>query len=247
MSNTVETPSEPTVNQNATGLTLSQVLQIIKDNFVLVSAGAVVLGAVLSTTFLASYLSVFDWHLLWFIQYPDILTFGLIAVGIISGSLILIQSAAQSLLTIPKAYPKHTRWWTGGVVVVAITIVVLNVWGAIWHGTGYFHVVYGALTLGIGIAVVLVVASYVTASKAPTIVQFTFVLLLFIVGASSFGAWLGQSVNETAKPQDVTVKSETISQAKLIIVMARHTILLKDKTIYVVQTSDIVEFKSAAP
>jgi hypothetical protein len=54
--------------QEPHGLTVAQALQFIKDNFVLVSAAALPIGVALATTFLASYLSVFDWHLMWFVQ-----------------------------------------------------------------------------------------------------------------------------------------------------------------------------------
>jgi hypothetical protein len=63
----------------------SAVFQFLRDNFAVLSGLAVVGGIGLSTIFLSAYLSFFDWHLLWFVQYTDILTFGLIAVGIIGG------------------------------------------------------------------------------------------------------------------------------------------------------------------
>src|SRR6266481_9596805 len=84
-------PAKPAV-------TATQVFAFIKENFVLVSAVAVLLGVTISTMFLAAYLSVFDWHLLWFVQYSDIITFGLIAVGIVGGSLIFLQAATQTLI-----------------------------------------------------------------------------------------------------------------------------------------------------
>src|SRR5258707_15737156 len=97
MSNTEGTA---TVQPSAPGLTAKQLLEAVKDNFVLVSAAALLLGMTLSTTFLAAYLSVFDWHLLWFVQYTDIITFGLLAVGIITGSLTFIQASAQTVLSL---------------------------------------------------------------------------------------------------------------------------------------------------
>jgi hypothetical protein len=78
-------PAKPAV-------TAAQVIAFIKEYFVLVSAAALLLGVTLSTTFLAAYLSVFEWHLLWFVQYTDIITFGLLAVGVITGSLTFIQA-----------------------------------------------------------------------------------------------------------------------------------------------------------
>jgi hypothetical protein len=70
------------------GLAAAQVLQFVRENFVLVSAGTALIGVVVSTTFLASYLSAFDWHLIFFVEYSDVITVGLIAVGIVvSGQL----------------------------------------------------------------------------------------------------------------------------------------------------------------
>jgi hypothetical protein len=105
-------------------LTASQVLQGIKDNFVVVSALAFIIGVTLATTFLASYLSVFDWHLILFIQY---------------------------------------------------------------------------------------------------------------------------SVQESARGQEIILKDKTLSDVKVVLVMSRHTILLKDSSTLVVPTADIAQFKSALP
>lgn len=40
---------------------------------------------------------------------------------------------------------------------------------------------------------------------------------------------------------------KTLSDMKVIIVMARHTILSKDKSIFVVPTADIAKFKNPVP
>lgn len=48
------------------------------------------------------------------------------------------------------------------------------------------------------------------------------------------------------KTLDVKIKDGTISGAKLIIVMARHTILLKDGDTIVVPTADIGEFRTTS-
>jgi len=92
-------------------ITAGQILAYIKDNFVLISAATVLLGVTLSTMFLTAYLSVFDWHLLWFVQYS--VTFGLLAVGVIIGSLTFIQSAAQTVLGLFGM--KGRARWTHGI------------------------------------------------------------------------------------------------------------------------------------
>lgn len=74
---TAATPHQPA--QVATKLTAADILLAFKENFVVLSAAAAVIGITLATTFFGAYLSVFDWRLLWYVQYTDVLTFGIIA------------------------------------------------------------------------------------------------------------------------------------------------------------------------
>jgi hypothetical protein len=116
MSDQAVASEQPPAAQPAPGLTAAQALQFIKDNFVLVSAAALLIGVALSTTFLAAYLSVFDWHLLWFVQYTDIITFGLLALGIVSGSITLLQGFVQTVLTGPTPAQRRSGNRSGGLM-----------------------------------------------------------------------------------------------------------------------------------
>jgi hypothetical protein len=61
------------------------------------------------------------------------------------------------------------------------------------------------------------------------------------------GQWLGYSVLDSSLfNRDIYLKNETINDAKLIIIMSRHTVFQKDNLIYVVPTADIDRFRSAA-
>jgi uncharacterized membrane protein YedE/YeeE len=236
--------SEPPAALPPAGFTAGQALQFIKDNFVLVSAAAVLVGVALSMTFLAAYLSVFDWHLLWFVQYTDVITFGLLAVGIVSGSVTILQGFAQAVLG--GRTPKERK--NGLIIVVALVIAgtALGVWSAIHTGQGYFHIVTGTATLGAAMTVILVIASHIEARTLPNAVQSVFTVLLLITIAASLGRWLGESVEETATfNQDVYFKDQTLNNMKLVIVMSRHTVLLKDGVLYVVPTGDITKFRTA--
>jgi hypothetical protein len=225
------------------GLTAAQALQFIKDNFVLVSAVALLIGVALSTTFLASYLSVFDWHLLWFVQYQDIITFGLLAVGVVSGSITLLQSFAQAVLA--GKTPAQRRSALIVLVVLWIVGTGLNIWGAVHSGHGYFHILSGVVAFGSAVTLIFVIASHVEAPGSPTAIQCLFMLLLLVAIAASLGHWLGESVIETSEfDQDVSFKNETIKGVKVVIVLSRHTVLLKDRILYVVPTGDITKFQT---
>lgn len=240
------TPTSPTVapTQKPAAFTTTQLIQAIKENFVVVSGSALIFGVVLASTFVTAYLTVFDWHLLWFVQYTDIITFGLLGLGIISGSLIIVQALAQAAISaFSLKKDGQVRWiWTLGLFVVAL--LIFEVWSAVHSGEGYFHIIWSALALGIGIVIILQIVGYVISGTVPTIVQFAFLIMLVVAGAGGLGQWLGYSVLETEKPQDVKLKDGDMNGVKVVIVMSRHTIFLKDHDIYVVPTDDIKQFHS---
>jgi hypothetical protein len=61
-------------------------IDFLTKNFALVSAAITVLSACMVMVFLFAYLSVFDWNLIWIVEYSDIIKFSLIGVAFISGS-----------------------------------------------------------------------------------------------------------------------------------------------------------------
>jgi hypothetical protein len=238
MSSTGNPPVQP-----PSGLTGSQLLQVLRDNFVLISAGAVVIGVGLATIFLAAYLSIFDWHLLWFVQYTDVLTSGLLAAGVISGSLLFLQAAIQTVLNLFKLEAASRRRWIIALCLIVMAIVTFNVWAASRVGEGYFHILYGVLVIAFGLIVCLQIVGYATIRTLPNVVQFTNLFIFLVLGTVYCGQWLGYSVLESGKLLDIKVKDSTMSGMKLIIVLSRYTILLKGGDTFVVPTADIGEFR----
>jgi hypothetical protein len=227
-------------------LTAAQVLTVVKDNFVLVSAAAAIVGVVLATTFFAGYLSVFDWHLLWYVQYTDLLTIGIVALGIISGSVVLLQTWTQNLLELVTMDQRKRRWWTVGWSLLIVFILTEHVWNTAHQGEPVLHIFFGIAVLGAAIALIVMIVIHVIGGAWPA-TRPTFSIVMFSVVLSlMFGQWLGFSLKESAKGQDVTVKGQgVLSNVKVITVLSRHTILMtKDQSILVVPTADISQFKS---
>ena len=67
---------------------LPELPAFIIGNFASVSAIGLFAITVYSTIFVYAYLSMFDWRLIWIVEYSDILKIGLVALGIISGVLV---------------------------------------------------------------------------------------------------------------------------------------------------------------
>jgi MFS family permease len=244
MSSTPPTPPTPAPDQKAAAFTATQLVKAIKENFVVVSGTALIFGVVLASTFVTAYLTVFDWHLLWFVQYTDIITFGLLGLGIISGSLIILQALAQTVISLFQMKKDSRVRWTWVLSLFLLAFIAFEVWETVHSGQGYFHVLWSAIALGLGVIVILQIIGYVISGTVPNIVQFWFLVMLVVSGAGALGQWLGYSVLETEKPQDVRLKEGEINGVKVVIVMSRHTLLLKDKNIFAVPTDDIVQFHS---
>jgi hypothetical protein len=242
MSDATATPPVP--QPVVATITAAQVVSYIRDNFVLISAAAVLLGVTLSTMFLAAYLSVFDWHLLWFVQYSDIVTFGLLAVGIVTGSLTFIQSAAQTVLGLFGM--KGRARWTHGIFLFILVVVItgFEIWGSVKAGDGYWHILMGMTVLCLGIVLIMQIMGYITTATLPNVSQAFFLFLSLSFTTLGLGQWLGYSVQESAKSQEITLKDKTLNDMKVILVMSRHTILLKKDMLYVVPTADITSFKA---
>jgi MFS family permease len=225
-------------------VTAAEALQATKDHFVLISALTVAVGVGLSTTFLASYLSIFDWHLIWFVQYSDIVTFGLVAIGIVTGSFTTLQGLTQLVLSSIDAKITRRQVWAAVLIFLALFLFALV--SVIRRGEGYFHVVDGAGTLGMGVFLLVLVARAIEKQQWPSIRHAISIFIIATVTTALFGQWLGFSVKETSLfNQDVDIKGNTMTNVKLVIVMSRHTILLKDGVLYVLPTADISKFRTA--
>ncbi len=233
------------------GLTAREVLQLVKDNFVIISGAAVVTGVALAITFLTAYLLVFDWHLLWFVQYADILTFGLLALGVVAGVLGIFINFLNIWMTWTSVSAQSRRLFLMIVVSLAVAMLALDIWSA-WHGgEGITHVVFGASVLVVGIVIVTLIANTLRAINSAQEVNFKrlswVVTILFFIEAGGLGQYLGRALLETKNSVDIKTKDSAMSGMKVVIVMSRHTVLLKEKDIYIVPTSDITQFHGTVP
>jgi hypothetical protein len=221
----------------------------LKENFSVISGLAVVAGLALAITFLFSYLSVFDWHLIVFIQYVDVITFGVIAVGVVSGSMAALINLLEAWVVVPASestQEKRLRWLIVGCIAAAL--LGLALWGSIRSGYGYFHVLYGFLLFGIAVNVAMQIAAHARTRRRPTVRAFLNFAFFAFFGSAICGQWLGMAILEvSAFDQEIQTKTLTLSSAKLVIVLSRFSVFLKDKQLYVVPTADVAQFRTSRP
>ena len=242
--NTSDAGNSPMAAQ-ANKLNLLSIFQFLKDNFVVISGLAVASGLGFSTIFLSAYLYVFDWRLIWFVQSADVITFGLIAAGLIGSSLLLLYSISLNVLTV--RLPDGKLNWQLIVVsaVVAALMLAFQIYGEhAGPNPHYFHLGAGWVTIFSVVVLLVIIASHFEAGTWPTLSQSIGILFGAITATGSFGNWVALTVVESPEiAQDVVTRDQTFSGVKVVIVMSRHAVLLKGDSLLVIPTADITQFK----
>jgi hypothetical protein len=84
--------------------------------------------------------------------------------------------------------------------------------------------------------------------ERPTTAQMASYIFLSLLITGMCGQWVAYSVLESSEfEQNVRGKEWALDAAKVVIVMSRFTVLLKDQMLYVMPTADILEFRTSKP
>ena len=141
---------------------------------------------------------------------------------------------------------RRRRWIVDGGVILAV--LALYVWLSVRGHGGYFHIVSGALVLGAFAFIAVRIIRHIQHKARPTLAQAASYVFISLLTTGMCGQWVAYSVLETSQfDQNVRGKDWTLDTAKVVIVMSRFTVLLKDQILYVVPTADILQFRTSNP
>src|ERR1700753_3661436 len=96
-------PEDP--HDAATSVSPKSRLDTVTKHFAVISTALTVTAVLSSTVFLYGYLSVFDWRLIWVIEYSDVLKFGLIVLAFLAsfaGGYSVYVEDAYAFITQPE-------------------------------------------------------------------------------------------------------------------------------------------------
>jgi hypothetical protein len=169
----------------------------------------------------------------------------LIAAGVIGSSLLLLYSISYNALTV--RLPDGKLNWQLIIVcsLVAALMLAFQIYGEhAGPNPHYFHLGAGWVTIFSVVVLLVVIASHFDAGTWPSLPQSIGILFGAITATGSFGNWVALTVVESPEiAQDVVTKEQTFAGVKVVIVMSRHTVLLKDDSLLVIPTADITQFK----
>ncbi|WP_157234708.1 hypothetical protein [Methylosinus sp. LW4] len=234
--------------------TESSVIEFISKNGGLITAAVTVMSAILAMSFLFSFLSIFDWNLIWFVEYQDIVKFSLIAFALMSGSIYTFFQILNHIYNYTEEKFSQKRWLPlaiyGGIFFIKFLI---DMWND-FYGPNVAETEYHIF--GLVSAVFIIIICYRITDISELIkknslnikrVLSEFVILIMVAG--TFGWTYGLKIRgEQTSGHKLLIKQGddriVYDHATLILVTSHHSIFKVDDDIITVQSGDIIQFTS---
>lgn len=206
------------------------------------------LGLVSSLLFITGYLMVFDWRLIWVIEYQDLIKIGLIAVVFVFSLLISVN--AYLAVGYDAAFGNGTRRKIAIIVVASMFILTFGgkFYGD-WNSKSpqwIYHVIQ-LLTAALFFALAVRVASIANRSAIMTVenILSDALIMAFFVGLLGFN--FGHYTRYSKGFRDTVVLDDAILTNTGVIMYTSHDLILStsDSTILIVPASRLKEIRSA--
>jgi hypothetical protein len=226
--------------------------KFLSENFALVSAAITAVTACIVMTFLFAYLSVFDWALIWIIEYTDIIKFSLIGVAIVSSLwffLFYISSKAYNWMILGEKYP---RLLIAAVVILVVWLAVSLCVDFVSSASAIQYHIFLALSLIYLVSVILYAIDTYKHREDISLLRLRVIngLMILIVMVPIFGHTCGLGVRDApGMKHDVTVQEQnnwrhTLEDATIILVTSHHTIIRVGSKIVTLPSNDIVRIEA---
>lgn len=225
----------------------SKLLEFATKNFALASATLAALGYLIGTVFLYSYLSFFDWHLIWLVEYSDVLKFGIVAFAFLSSFSFLFWAFADDAARLHKESGKTLLM----VLIVLGSVLSINAATRIVHeyrtykDPQYAFWVYVFFAQFAAFAtVVLLTRSFMrlkTYSVSDAVGDAVMVLSTVAVLGATFAVWMRDM---EGFEQDVTVNGQVLEKVGVVFVSTHHTVLYGNQLTTIVPTGAITRIQA---
>jgi hypothetical protein len=250
MSNETDKTKSQAASSTA-GVDARRLLEMATSNLGILSALVVIFAVSASIVFLFAYLSVFDWRLISFIEYTDVLKFGLVGLGVGSG----VSAFLFVILLLVNAYTDLDRQegrklWIPSLVLGLAFLVAAKLY-VDWNNEQQRSLDISLLTsLAFTLfAIFMLFRSVDTYRRAGLIAPGSLVAALvltwiFIFAAALWGTTFGLFVRDSdGFKQDVTLKNEVLKDTGVVMVTPHHIILYSGWKTTVVPSSDLVKIE----
>jgi hypothetical protein len=223
-------------------------LDLITKNFLVFSSLVLGVASTISMLFLTAYLGVFDWNLIWLIEYSDLTKLFLIGVGLLASILTSIIYWFQDVHTWLIARAPNQFWFfvVMSVLVLPVPLIMLY----LDYKSANPLLTYHALrTLSWFILALLIVVAFQRSDNWRVVgwkaIGNDFAVLALFV--TIVGLTLGHYVKDVSEySRTITTKNGKFDGVKVIMFLSHHLAFLSDQKVVVVPTQDVTEIVSTS-
>ena len=231
------TPSQPTAHSHPT----PELFAFVSKHIALVTALAVVIGIATATAGLSAYIRVFDWRLVWVIEYPDVLKWGLVSIAMI----VPLVTFAWSFVEDAISWVFGSNKW-GPVITLVIWGASLTWWLVSDYRSAEPH--YG-LSLSLHVAVFLTVFTTVNIAQSVKLWPVSmrglandFVWVL--VTATAVGSTIGYVFRDSdGFQQHVTTKTTQYRSVGLVMITSRYVVIYDRDHVVTIPAEDVIRIE----
>jgi hypothetical protein len=220
------------------------IFPIIAQHFLVFSALALVVAVVLGTLFLGGYLSVFDWRLIWVIDYPDILKFGLVVTAGAAGLVGLIGPILESAY---RATTEKGAWiFPATLTTLAVGALAYELWQQSQSPEpNYAFGIFGFLCAVLLFFLAAIIFDSFTTRRRVTVPHVINGFAACGFAMLMFGFFFGLLVRdrEGFKDYEVTLRSKTLAGVGLVMMTSQYVVLAKGDTTAIIPLGEVLKIE----
>jgi hypothetical protein len=221
---------------------LNDAMEFITKHFAVVSVVVAVFGMATAIIFIAAYMRVFDWRIIWIIEYGDVVKIGLIAIALFSGFAYYIWSGARDAIDLATQTERSWIW----VYLFGIFLWCLSLGSMLYmdhHSTEPHYAMHIWLHLAILAVIGLWLVPMNVTRDFPDLnaKQVAWIIFLVVSNVSTLGTAFGYySRDSEGFGHDVFLKDEELHDVGLVMLTSHHVVLYtKEQTVIIVPAEEV--------
>jgi hypothetical protein len=216
-------------------------LDFLTKHFLVLSLALALIASGISMLFLAVYLSVFDWSLIWLIEYSDLTKFFLLGAALFLTVVVIGANLIHTFVVLTMDTRKNQIIWGSILGSVLLSLFAFPIYRDFQRGLypPSFHV-YLLFSALMGVAVLIRFSRSTGRSFGWRAFATDIAVLAFSI--SVFGNTFGYYVrDQSSNLQDVSTKDATYTGAKIIMMLSHHIAFVAQGHIIVLPSADITK------
>jgi hypothetical protein len=221
-------------------------VEFTTKHFAMVSGVTALVAYLIGTVFLYSYLSFFDWRLIWLVEYADVIKFGLVAFACLSSFAALFWVFGFDATRMRKMEGRLVLILILTVGLILLPTLVLRLW---YEHRTFPEPQYAFWTLTFGAVFVVFTTITILARSFSGFARYSGLdaigdATLVLTTASVLGMTLAVWVRDVGGfEQDVTVNNHLLEKAGVIFVSPHHTVLYANSATIIIPTGSITRIQ----